>query len=207
LLQALRALAMITQVYMKKRKGRIFVLSSPSGGGKTSVCEQLKKENFGVRFSVSATTRNPRANEKNGRDYIFLSEERFKKLRAQGKFLEWTYNFGDLYGTPKDFVKKIISSGMDVVLAIDVKGAMQIKKMDRSSALIFLLPPSFRLLKKRLKSRSTEDKETIAKRLKIAERELSYSKRYDYTVVNNSLREAVDTVKSIITAERNRVRR
>ncbi len=192
---------------MKKRKGKIFVLSSPSGGGKTSICERLKKENFGVEFSVSATTRSPRANEKNGRDYIFLSEERFKKLRAQGKFLEWTHNFGDLYGTPKNFVKKILSSGKDAVLAIDVKGAMQIKKMERPSVLIFLLPPSFELLKKRLKSRRTEDKKTITKRLKIAKRELSCSNRYDYTVINNNLHEAVDTVKAIITAERNRVRR
>ncbi|MEE8359595.1 MAG: guanylate kinase [Candidatus Omnitrophota bacterium] len=192
---------------MKKRKGKIFVLSSPSGGGKTSVCECLKKENFGVRFSVSATTRKPRANEKNGRDYIFLSEGRFKKLRSHGKFLEWTFNFDDLYGTPKDFVKKILSSGKDVILAIDVKGAMQIKKIERPSVLIFLLPPSFGHLKKRLKGRRTEDKETITKRLRIAKRELSYSNRYDYTVVNNSLREAVDTVKAIIIAERNRVRR
>ncbi|MFH1753747.1 MAG: guanylate kinase [Candidatus Omnitrophota bacterium] len=192
---------------MKKRRGKIFVLSSPSGGGKTSVCERLKSERLGVRYSVSATTRSPRKNEKSGRDYIFLSKDEFKKMRAKGKFLEWTNNFGDLYGTPKAFVKKTISSGKDVLLAIDVKGAMQIKKMEGSSVLMFLLPPSLRLLEKRLRGRNTEGRETIARRLRIARRELSYSKRYDYAVLNNSLRDAVDTVKAILIAERNRIRR
>ena len=192
---------------MSKRRGKIFVLSSPSGGGKTTVCAYLKRERFNVKYSVSATTRSPRSNEKNGRDYIFISRDKFRHLKAKNKFLEWTDNFGDLYGTPRDFVEEAISKGRDVILAIDVKGAMRIKKTRKDAVSIFLLPPSFELLKKRLKGRRTEDGRTMARRLKVAKRELGYSKRYDYAIVNNNINKAVEALRSIIIAERNRVRR
>ena len=188
-----------------KRRGKIFVLSSPSGGGKTTICKKLKKNSFDVTFSISATTRSPRANEKDGADYIFLSKERFKDLRAKKRFLEWTNNFGDLYGTPKGFVDKAISGGKDIILAIDVKGAMQVKRLKKDAVLIFVLPPSLKMLKRRLRNRKTETKETVTRRLRIAKRELAYRKRYDYEIVNDNLAKAVAALKAIIIAERNSV--
>lgn len=191
---------------MKRRKGNIFVLSSPSGCGKTTVCKRLKKERFNIEYSVSATTRLPREGEKDGKDYIFLSRKKFKALFSKKSFLEWTDNFGDLYGTPKAFIDKAISKGRDVILTIDVKGAMRVKKMRRESVLVFLLPPSMALLKKRLKGRMTESRESSEKRLKRARKELAYLKRYDYAIVNDNLAKAVELLKSIIVAERNRIR-
>lgn len=191
---------------MKKRKGNIFVLSSPSGCGKTTVCKRLKKGRLNIQYSVSATTRLPRKGERDGKDYIFLSRKRFRALLFKKSFLEWTDNFGDLYGTPKAFIDKAISKGRDVILAIDVKGAMRVKKMRRESVLVFLLPPSMALLKKRLKGRMTESRESREKRLKRARKELAYLKRYDYAIVNDNLARAVESLKSIIVAERNRIR-
>jgi len=190
-----------------KRNGKIFVISSPSGGGKTTICNRLKHGHFNIKYSVSATTRRRRPGESNGRDYYFLPKREFKRLIARNKFLEWTNNFGDLYGTPKDFVSKAIFNGKDIILSIDVKGAMQVKKMRKDAALIFLSPPSFKLLKNRLKARRTENKRTMSRRLKVAKKELTYLNRYDYIIVNDNLTKAVNTLKSIIIAERNRIRR
>ncbi|NQT07193.1 MAG: guanylate kinase [Candidatus Omnitrophica bacterium] len=190
---------------MKRKRGKIFVISSPSGGGKTSVCTRLKKTRFDIKYSVSATTRTPRKGEVNGRDYHFFLKARFKRLIKSGKFLEWADNFGDLYGTPKNFVLNNIKRSKDVILAIDVKGAMQVKKMYKKAVLTFLMPPSMDVLKKRLKKRKTEKGRGLARRLKVAKKELAYLKRYDYVVVNDSLVRAVETFKAIITAERNKV--
>ena len=192
---------------MEKKRGRIFVISSPSGGGKTTICNRLKRGRFDVEYSVSATTRRPRSGERNGRDYIFISKDRFKSLKKKNKFLEWTNNFGDLYGTPKGFVKKAISQGRDIILSIDVKGAMQVRRLYKDAVLIFLLPPSLKLLKRRLKKRRTESRETAARRLRVARRELGYLQRYDYAIVNDSLKKAVEALRSIIIAERNRIRK
>lgn len=191
---------------MAKKRGRIFVISSPSGGGKTTVCNRLKKGRFDIEYSVSATTRRPRPKERNGRDYYFLKKRDFERLINQKRFLEWTDNFGKLYGTPAEFVKEVISKGRDIMLSIDVKGAMQVKKIYKDAVLIFLLPPSKELLKRRLKRRKTEGKQTLARRLKIAQRELGYMDRYDYAVVNDNLAKAVDALRSIIVAERNRIK-
>lgn len=188
-----------------KRKGKIFIISSPSGGGKTTVCNILKKQHLDIKFSVSATTRNPRAGEKNDKDYIFLTKPEFiARLRKRG-FLEWANNYGNLYGTPRDFVKKNIVRGKDVVLSIDVKGAMQVKKVVRDAVLIFILPPSMGVLKKRLKSRNTEGARTFNKRMKVARKELTYLKKYNYVIVNDSLAKAVEALKAIIVAERNKI--
>ena len=190
-----------------KRKGRIFVLSSPSGGGKTTLCNALKKGRFAVEFSVSATTRRPRSAERNGKDYMFIEKKEFKRLLAKKEFLEWTDNFGDLYGTPKRFVLNNLAKGRDVMLAIDVKGAMRVKKIFRDAVLVFVLPPSLGLLKRRLKARKTETREAAAKRLLIAEKELACAGNNDYAIVNDDLAETVEALKSIIIAERNRITR
>ncbi len=188
-----------------KRRGRIFVLSSPSGGGKTTICRRLRRRKFNVGYSVSVTTRKRRNGERNGRDYIFLSRREFRGLLAKGNFLEWTDNFGDLYGTPRKFVVDTVSRGEDVILTIDVKGAMQVKRARADAVLIFLLPPSFALLQKRLRKRRTESGESVARRLKVARKELQFLKKYDYAVVNDNLTKAVDTIKAIVIAERKRI--
>lgn len=188
-----------------KKKGKIFVISSPSGGGKTTICKRLKEQRFDIEYSISATTRRPRADEKNRRDYYFLKKEDFIRLMRRNRFLEWANNFGDLYGTPKDFVKKTISKGKDVILSIDVKGAMQVKRAYKDAILIFLSPPSMEVLKRRLKNRNTEDKGVLLKRLKVAKRELACLHRYDYVIVNDNLARAVENLKSIIIVERSRI--
>jgi guanylate kinase len=192
---------------MAKKAGRVFVISSPSGGGKTTICKRLKRDRFDIRYSVSATTREPRPGEKNGRDYYFLKKSEFERLIKKKGFLEWTHNFGDLYGTPKNFVMKTVSKGKDVILSIDVKGATQIKKLYKDAVLIFVSPPSMKVWKRRLRKRRTETRDVLRHRLRVAKRELAYLKRYDYNIVNDSLKEAADALKSIIIAERNRVKR
>ena len=127
-------------------------------------------------------------------------------LTKRKRFLEWANNFGDFYGTPKRFVEETISKGKDIILSIDVKGAMQVKKIYKDAVLIFLLPPNFALLNKRLRKRQTEDRGTLARRLKVAKRELTYQNRYDYRIVNDNLAKAVNALKSIIAAERRRIR-
>lgn len=182
-------------------------MSSPSGAGKTTVCKKLKECRFNIRYSVSATTRKPRPGERNGRDYIFISAADFRRRVKEGRFLEWTNNFGDLYGTPKEPVVSAIEKGRDVMLAIDVKGAMQVKRMQRDAVLVFLVAPNFSLLKSRLKMRNTEDKRSLSVRLKTAKRELTYRRKYDHVIVNDSLANAVNRLKTIITAERHRIKR
>ncbi len=190
-----------------KKRGKIFVISSPSGGGKTTICKCLRESRFDVKYSISATTRQQRPGEKNGRDYIFLTEEQFKRQLEKKAFLEWEENFGDFYGTPKGYVKRVRAKGKDVILTIDVKGAMQVRKAVKDAVLIFIVPPSLKLLKERLKNRKTETRNMRERRLEAAKRELSYVKRYDYSIINDNLNKAVDTLKSIIIAERNKVNR
>ncbi len=192
---------------MARKRGRIFVLSSPSGGGKTTILKRLKRERFNVVYSVSATTRPPRPGERNGRDYYFLKDSQFRRLVRRKKFLEWTDNFGDLYGTPLKFVKDALSKGRDIILSIDVKGAMQVKKIYRDAVLIFLLPPSMEVLKRRLKRRKSEGRKKRIKRLEVAKKELTYLDRYNYSIVNDSLAVAANALKSIIIRERNKARR
>jgi guanylate kinase len=189
----------------RKRKGKIFVLSSPSGGGKTSVCARIKQERFDIRYSISATTRAPREGEKNGRDYIFISRKRFKALISNKSFLEWEDNFGHMYGTPRRFVERATARGEDVILAIDVKGGMKVKKLRKDAVLVFILPPSIAMLKRRLKKRKTETTEAAARRLRVAKKELALSGKYDYAIVNDNLAKAVEAFRSIVIAERNRL--
>ncbi len=186
------------------RKGRIFVVSAPSGSGKTTICKRVLKKLNNIVPSVSVTTRPRRTGEKNGRDYYYISEEAFKREIKKENFIEWEKNFGYFYGTPKKSVLKSLQKGRDLLFSIDVKGAMTIKKKFPESILIFVKPPSLRELSKRLKTRNTDCKEDIAKRLKIAKRELSFAPRYDYVVVNDKLNKAVNKVIAIIKKERRR---
>ncbi|MCX5716464.1 MAG: guanylate kinase [Candidatus Omnitrophica bacterium] len=184
------------------RAGKVFIISSPSGGGKTTLAKRLLASGLGLVQSISMTTRPKRPGEKNGRDYYFATAAQFKKGIWQNKFLEWTKTYGWHYGTPKKYVAGLLSKGKNPLLIIDVKGAMKVKKaFGERAVLIFVAPPSIAELKKRLKKRAADDKKEIAKRLRIAKRELSYIKRYDHCVVNDSVKPAVSKLKSIIRAE------
>ena len=185
---------------MKTRK--LFVISAPSGSGKTTLCKKLLKDDLGLAGSISATTRPPRPNEVDGIDYHFVSREKFQKMIKGKELLEYEDNFGQFYGTPKRFIEKNLRSGKPVLLSIDVKGAMKIRrKYNVKSALIFILPPSMAALKKRLVGRMSEDKSAIKKRLDVAKKELAYIKKYDHCVVNDSLTSAYKKLKKIILSE------
>ncbi len=190
-----------------KKKGIIFVISSPSGGGKTTICRKILSDSPDLAYSISVTNRHPRSGEKEGKDYFFISDKEFARRIEKGEFSEWAEVHGHCYGTPRSFLENSLSSGRDIILDIDVQGALRIKKEYREACLIFILPPSLKPLATRLKARGTDDKKEIEKRLARAKEELTFLKDYDYAVVNRSLSRAVEEVKSIITAERCRVGR
>lgn len=187
-------------------KGLLFVISSVSGGGKTTVIGELLKSLGDLRLSVSHTTRRPRAGEKNGQDYDFTSVENFKERIKGGQFLEWAEVYGHYYGTSKETVDAITREGCDVLLDIDVQGAMQVKNSVSGAILIFILPPGEEEHERRLKDRGTESDLDINIRLEAARQELAFVKEYHYCVLNDNVKDTVNAVRSIIRAERCRVR-
>ncbi|UCD55208.1 MAG: guanylate kinase [Candidatus Omnitrophota bacterium] len=180
------------------RKGQIFVISAPSGCGKTTICKRISKKIKFLVPSISVTTRRPRPGERRGKDYYYISRRFFEKEIKKGNLLEWEENFGYLYGTPKRFIREKLKRGKNLLLSIDVKGAMNVKKIFPESTLIFIKPPSMAELARRLKSRNTDADAEIGDRLKIAKKELKFAKRYNYVVVNKKLEDAVNEVVSII---------
>lgn len=185
-----------------KHRAKLFIVSAPSGCGKTTLCKRLLQDRLNLSHSVSVTTRPPRKGEIEGKDYFFVSPEEFRAMIKRKEFLEHEENFGFLYGTPKKSVKELLEKGKSVLLSIDVKGAMNVSKIyKKKSVLIFIMPPTLAALKKRLESRKTDPARSISKRLKIARREIGYKGRYDYVVINDSLDTAYRTIKSIITSE------
>ncbi len=188
-----------------KRNGILFIISAPSGSGKTTLCNKLVHSLTGLSRSISMTTRPPRNGERDGTDYIFIEKEEFIKRQKKNEFLESAKVFGEYYGTPKRYVKHLLKKGQDVLLSIDVQGAMKIKKLKAKSVYIFILPQSMSQLRERLMHRSTDSKKEIAKRLSIAKKELSYLPRYDYVVINNILESALENLRSIVIAERCRM--
>lgn len=185
-----------------KYKGRIFVISAPSGCGKTTLVYRLIKSGLGLIRSVSMTTRQSRRGEVNNRDYFFVDKKEFEKIKQKGGFLEWAKVLGQYYGTPRKFVESMINGGKDVVLSIDVQGALKIKRLHQDAVSIFLLPPSLNALKDRLKTRSTETVGEMAKRLTIANEEISKANHYDYIVINDNVEKALRKLKAIVIAER-----
>jgi guanylate kinase len=182
-------------------KGRLIVFSAPSGCGKgTMLAEILKDEHF--YCSVSATTRAPREGETDGVSYHFLTKEKFEEQIASGGLLEYAQYCGNYYGTLKSEVDKNIAAGKDVILEIEVQGAIKIRELRPDALFIFVAPPSLGELDRRLRKRGTETDEVIAKRVGEAAKELSYAEKYDYIIVNDALEDAVDDFKAVIRAEK-----
>ncbi|MCD4813715.1 guanylate kinase [bacterium] len=187
------------------KRGRLIVISAPSGSGKTTICDRLLKRDKKIVRSISATTRERRGRERHGRDYYYRDKAVFKRDIQAGKFLEWAEVHGHYYGTLKQEVARQRKLGKDVALVIDVQGGLTVRRLDPEAVLIFIQPPSFQVLEKRLRFRGTDDRGTIAQRLKNARWEMKFVKDYDYSVVNNRLEEAVAQIKAILIAERLRV--
>lgn len=187
--------------------GFLLVLSGPSGVGKGTVSQALLKELDEIVFSISVTTRKSRPNEINGENYFFISMDDFKKMVEENKLLEYAQVHGNYYGTPKEFVEEKIKEGKIVLLEIDVQGALQIKDNADEAVFVFLLPPTMSELRSRIVGRGTESSEDIEVRFNNAFKELDFVDQYDYFVVNRTVEQAIDDVKSIINAERLKVKR
>lgn len=191
----------------KKQQGLLFVISGPSGVGKNTVLNKVLKNRQDIVYSISATTRAPRCNERDGVNYFFLTEEEFQRQIAADGFLEWARVYDCYYGTPRKTVEEHLQNGTHVLLDVDIQGAAQIRRNFSGSIQIFLFPPSLQVLKERLLGRRTEDPTAIEKRLKYIQKELSAVGNYDYVVVNDEITEACHRVEAIISAEETRVSR
>ena len=185
-----------------KRRGLLFVLSSPSGAGKSTIARMILEADDGIGLSVSATTRPIRAGEEDGEDYHFVSNEEFDQLIASGAFLEWAHVFGHRYGTLKSEVMKQIESGRDVLLDIDWQGTQQLKQVDPDIVRVFILPPSMEELERRLRYRNTDSDEVIASRMARASAEISHWAEYDYVFINDDAEHCRKLVHTVLKAER-----
>jgi len=194
-------------ILKRKKEGLIIVISAPSGVGKTTLCKRLLQALPFLTHSVSFTTRQPRKNEIEGIDYYFVSVEEFQKMIERKEFVEWTKVHGEFYGTSSVFLNKIIEGGKDAILEVDVKGGINIKEKYPQATLIFLLPPSWEELEKRLRARGTETNEKIKRRIKRAKKEIEYAVHYDYLVINDKINDALEDLFAIIRAERCRTTR
>ncbi|MBC7189221.1 guanylate kinase [Candidatus Aerophobetes bacterium] len=194
-------------VLLKKKTGLIVVISAPAGAGKTTLCKRLLQNCPSFISSVSFTTRAPRKQEIEGVDYYFVSREDFQELIEKGAFIEWAEVHGHLYGTSKEFLEKNIEAGKDVLLEVDVKGGKKIKECYPQAILIFILPPSWEELEKRLYRRGTEDEKSIKERLARAKEEIKYLPFYDYFIVNDDINIATRDLLRIIETERHKINR
>ncbi|MDV4151226.1 guanylate kinase [Clostridium sp. AL.422] len=192
---------------MQGNRGVLIVISGPSGAGKGTICKALLEKHNNIYISVSATTRAPREGEVEGINYYFLSREAFEEKVKKNGFLEYANVHGNFYGTPKVNVEKMLDEGKDVILEIDIQGALQVKENFKEGVFIFILPPSMEELKQRIIKRGSETEESLMTRFKNAYKEINYVSKYNYAVVNDELDIAVEKVESIIAAEKCRVDR
>ena len=187
--------------------GRLYIVSAPSGAGKTTLVERLVEQMPGLRMSRSYTSRPARPGETDGVDYNFVSRQRFEEMIAAGDFLEWADVFGNLYGTCASDTERLLTDGSDVVLVIDVQGARQVRNRGLENVGIFVLPPSASILEQRLRGRSKDSEEQIRRRLQVASDEVAEYSQYEYVVINDEIEAAVGRLQSIVGAERARVKR
>ena len=187
--------------------GLLLVVSAPSGAGKTTICNRLLARVNSLQYSISYTTRKPRPGEVDGREYFFLSEDRFKEMIADRAFLEWANVFSRFYGTGREWVEHRLAEGNDVLVDVDVAGARQIKANFPDAVLVFIVPPTLAELQRRLKDRQTESDEEILERLGRVREEVESRDIYDYLVVNDQVDEAVDDMRAIIRTEKKRMTR
>ena len=185
-----------------KGAGLIFIISAPSGAGKTTLVKEVIKQVPGLQFSVSFTTRLPRPNEKEGEDYHFVSHSVFQKMVERNEFIEWAEVLGNRYGTPRPDLKKMEAEGVDLILDIDTQGAKKVVKEIDQPILIYLLPPSLKVLRERLINRGVDSLEMVKFRLSNAGRDMEEATGYHYVIVNHQMEDAIEKLKSIILAER-----
>lgn len=190
------------------RRGLMFILSSPSGAGKTTLADRILTKDGEVALSISATTRVRRPGETHGKDYFFVSEEEFFRMRDNNEFLEWANVFGHYYGTPRSLVEDTLRQGKDVLFDIDWQGAQQLDEVAGEDVVkVFILPPSREELERRLRKRAQDPEDVVQKRMKKADAEISHWAEYDYVIVNYDLDESEELLHSILFAERLKRRR
>lgn len=190
-----------------KREGVLYIISAPSGAGKTTLCKEVIDIFRNLRHSVSYTTRQPRPGEVHDRDYFFVSPDEFQRMIAASEFAEWAEVHGNLYGTAVKTLEEYRKNGIDVILDIDCQGARQLKERYQGGVFIFILPPSFKELRRRLDNRNADSVEVIERRIECAAAEIKESRWYDYIIVNDVFSKAVEELKSVLIAERCRTRR
>ncbi|MEY3953356.1 MAG: Guanylate kinase [Pseudomonadota bacterium] len=183
-------------------QGTLFVVAAPSGAGKSSLVKALMELDSRVRPSVSHTTRSPRGQEKDGREYFFVNNETFDRMAREGEFLEWAHVHSNRYGTSRAAIEQAMQAGNDVVLEIDWQGALQIRRIFPQAVLVFILPPSWEELKSRLERRNEDSAEVIEVRLRNAEHEMAQAKHFDYVIINELFERAVFDLKTIVHAQR-----
>lgn len=189
------------------RRGILFVVSAPSGAGKTTLCQQIVSAVPGLKHSVSYTTRRPRPGEQHGREYFFVDEPMFREMVGRGEFAEWATVYGHLYGTPNRMLTEMMDGGVDVLLDVDTQGAMQIKQRFEDAICIYVLPPSLQALRSRLLQRAGDSPEEIDRRLKQAREEVWSYQHYDYVIRNDDVKQALKELEAVILTERIRTKR
>jgi len=191
---------------MKKKQGLLFVVSAPSGAGKTTLCRAITDSLEQLTHSISYATRKPRPGEIDGRDYYFVSQERFQQMIQAGDFAEWAEVHSNLYGTSRRVIDDMIAKGIDVILDIDTQGAKQIKPKYGNAVFIFIMPPSLEILEERLRNRKSDHEDEIKKRMLRAREEIKDYTMYDYIIVNRDFDRALTEIRSVVIAERCRTR-
>ncbi|NLK34960.1 MAG: guanylate kinase [Gracilibacteraceae bacterium] len=191
-----------------KSKGLLIVISGPSGAGKGTICrELLRSYSKNIELSISVTTRKPRDGETEGVNYFFRDKEEFVRMAENGEFIEYAKVHGNYYGTPKKYVMDKLKEGKNVILEIDVQGGMKVKYVFCEAVFIFVIPPTFEELKKRIEGRGTETEKDICNRLKNAYNEIGHANNYDYIIVNDNIKDAAEKIYCILTAEKCRLSR
>jgi guanylate kinase len=191
---------------VKRKQGLLFVVSAPSGAGKTSLCLAITDTLEKLTHSVSTTTRKPRSGEIDGRDYYFVSQERFREMVQEGDFAEWAEVHANFYGTSRRVLDVMASKGQDVILDIDTQGAKQIKEKYANAVFIFIMPPSLDILEERLRNRKSDNEDEIKRRMQRSREEIRDYALYDYLIVNRDFDRALTELRSIVIAERCRIR-